>query len=37
MEEFYGVRNMKNYANDPVVLCTNCMKKYYEDISDERN
>ena len=37
MEEMYGIRTTKNEANELIVLCSNCMKKYYEDCSDERN
>jgi|GEM_PF-4814481 len=33
----YGIRNTKNEGNEHIVLCGNCMKKYYEDVSDERN
>lgn len=37
MEGMYGIRTTKNEANELVVLCGNCMKKYYDDTSDERN
>jgi len=38
MEElFYGIKNTKNEAKAPIVFCNICMKKYYSDVSDERN